>query len=88
MVLGCQFTNITCTDDSTNRVEQAPWPVFRLFFGVGGVSLGGKSVDQAPWLVFRLFFVVGGVSLGEKSVEPAAWPVFGLFFEHANIFTS
>ena len=70
-------------------VEQAPCPVFRLFFGVGGVSLGGKSVEQAPWPVFRLFFGVGSVSLGGKSVEQVAWPVFGLFFEHPpNIFTS
>jgi hypothetical protein len=53
---GCQFTNITCTDDSTNRLEEVIMKQFGCHVSVGGASLGGKSVEQASWPVFRLFF--------------------------------
>jgi hypothetical protein len=55
MALGCQLTNITCTDDSNNRHQEVDMQQCGSSTGVGGESLEGKSVEQAPWTIFGLF---------------------------------
>jgi hypothetical protein len=54
--LGVRSQTSPCTDDNTNRLEEVVMKQFGCHIGVGGVSLGGKSVEQAPCPLFGLFF--------------------------------